>query len=108
MVPEKSFKKREVNMDEPSAADKVKNLASNGIVKELFFLDTMLTPKIITFVYWLMLAGAIIGGIVAIAQGSILRGILAMLLGLVFVRIWCEIFIVFFKMNEALQDIRKK
>ena len=36
----------------------------NDIAKGVFLFDTMITPKIITFVYWLMLLGAIVGGIV--------------------------------------------
>ena len=32
-------------------------------MKDIFFFDSMLTPKIITFVYWLMLLGALVSGI---------------------------------------------
>lgn len=95
-------------MEEPSAADKVKNLVSGNIAKDILFLDKMLTPKIITFVYWILLVILIIGGIVGMVKGQIIQSIFAILLGAVFIRIWCELFIVFFKMNEALQEIRKK
>nr|WP_306288327.1 hypothetical protein [Pseudoalteromonas sp. WY3] len=32
-------------------------------MKGIFFFESMLTPKIITFVYWLMLLGAVISGV---------------------------------------------
>ncbi len=83
--------------------------------------DSMVTPKIITFFYWLMLAGAAITGLVLLFKGfgtmkysgfagfgmvvaaPIVAGFIALLS-----RIYCEILIVLFKINEALQDIRSK
>jgi Domain of unknown function (DUF4282) len=32
-------------------------------MKALLFFDSMITPKIITFVYWLLLLAAVVGGI---------------------------------------------
>ena len=32
-------------------------------MKDIFFFDSMLTPKIITFVYWLILIGTLISGV---------------------------------------------
>jgi len=45
--------------------DSVVRPARNGssIVKTLLFFDSMITPRIITFVYWLLLLGAIVAGI---------------------------------------------
>jgi hypothetical protein len=40
--------------------------------------------------------------------GSFVGGILAALLFALGARIWCELLIVLFKMNEALQDLRNK
>lgn len=89
--------------------DEFKDFTSNSWIKDLLFLDTMLTPKIMTFVYWIMLLVVVFGGLarIFILKGS-LWGIFGILLGAVFVRIWCEIFVIFFRMNEALQEMRKK
>jgi hypothetical protein len=76
--------------------------------KQLFFFDTMLTPKIITLVYWLMLLGAVGGGLATLFNGSFLIGLGTILGGAVSARIICELLIVAFKMNEALQEIRTK
>jgi hypothetical protein len=75
----------------------------------------MLTPKIITAVYWLLLVMAVVGGLgsmfggfTGLTFGSFFMGLLYIIGGAIAARIWCELMIVLFKMNEALQDIRKK
>ena len=84
-------------------------------MNDILNFDKMLTPKIITFVYWLMLLGVVIGGLGSIfagpsgfSIGSFLMGIVYTVGGAIAVRIWCELMIVAFKMNEALQEIRQK
>lgn len=87
-------------------------------MRDLLYFDAMITPKIITFIYWLMLAGIVLGGLVMLGTGfsqGLGTGImflifvpLVMVFGALLARIYCEIMIVMFKMNEALQDIRNK
>lgn len=83
-------------------------------MRDVMFFDKMLTPKVITFIYWLLLVGVVIASLGMIFAGpggffsNLIKGILALVLGAVGVRIWCELLIVMFKMNEALQDIRNK
>lgn len=79
----------------------------------MLIFDKMLTPKIITIVYRLLLLAAIIGGIRSMFsafQGfsikSFFMGIVFAVGGMIGARIWCELSIVLFKMNEALQDLR--
>ena len=84
-------------------------------MNDILNFDKMLTPKIITVVYWIMLLGVAIGGLGSIFAGpggfsisSFFMGIVYAVGGAVAVRIWCELLIVAFKMNEALQEIRHK
>ena len=84
-------------------------------MKDVLFFKNMLTPKIITFVYWILLLAAVVGGVSTMFMGyegftfgNFLKGIFYALAGGVGARIWCELLIVLFKMNEALQDLRKK
>ena len=82
-------------------------------MRDLLFFDNMITPRIITLVYWLLLVTVVVMGLgVAFSQGvsfsSLFAGILYMVGGAVAARIWCELLIVLFKMNEALQEIRNK
>lgn len=78
-------------------------------MNDLLTLDKMLTPKFITVIYWLSLVVWILSGLFTIfAAGSLLYGILIIIFGAVGSRIYCELMIVMFRMNEALQDIRQK
>jgi hypothetical protein len=84
-------------------------------MKAVLFFDNMLTPKIITIVYWLLLLAVLIGGIGSMfggyngfTFGRFIMGLLYLLGGAIAARIWCELLIVLFKMNEALQEIRQK
>ncbi|MFO7324229.1 MAG: DUF4282 domain-containing protein [Pseudomonadota bacterium] len=78
-------------------------------VRDIFFFDNMVTPKVITFVYWLMLLGSVIAGIgVWRTLGSFTLGLMVLVGGAIGARIWCELLIVLFKMNEALQDLRRR
>ena len=84
-------------------------------MKDVLNFDNMLTPKIITFVYWLLLLGAVVGGLSAMfggyagfTLGKFVTGLFYAISGAVGARIGCELLIVLFKINEALQDIRNK
>ena len=77
-------------------------------LRDALFFDKMLTPKIITLVYWLILIGAVVGGLTAMFTTSFLTGLFGLVGGVVFGRIWCELLIVLFKMNDALQTIKSK
>jgi len=84
-------------------------------MRDIFFFDNMLTPKIITVVYWFLLLVAVViglntmfGGYGGFTFGKFTSGIAIAVGGAIGARIWCELLIVLFKMNEALQDIRKK
>jgi len=75
-------------------------------VRNILFFDSMLTPKIITLVYWLLLGAALVSGLgmmFAGGIGSFFMGILTMLAGAVGARIWCELLIVLFKINENMK-----
>lgn len=77
-------------------------------MKNIFFFDAMLTPKIITGVYWLCLLAILVGGIGSIFFGEFLRGLVAMIVGGVFTRVCFEMVIIAFKNNEYLRRIAEK
>jgi hypothetical protein len=74
----------------------------------------MITPKIITFLYWLLLLGVAVGGIGAmlsfgrISFASFATGLLVMAGGALAARIWCELLIVLFKINEHMQTVSRR
>ena len=79
-------------------------------MREIFHFDSMLTPKIITFVYWLILFMVVVSGLgVAFSYGfnvmRIMYGLFAIVAGGVFARIWCELMIVLFKIHENIKKL---
>lgn len=77
-------------------------------MKDLFFFDSMLTPKIITFVYWLMLLAAVASGVTSMFtpySGGFIIGLVILIAGVIAARIWCELLIVLFKIHDNLKKI---
>lgn len=77
-------------------------------ISELFFLNSMVTPKVMTFIYWITLLGWVISGVVVMFTYNFFAGLCIIPLGALLARMWCELVIVLFRINEALQDIRAK
>ncbi len=81
--------------------------------KKIFSLDEMITPKIITLVYWLTLLGAVFIGLSTMFTSGFtfekfITGLLLMLGVAVGARIYCELLIVIFKIHENLKKLADK
>lgn len=82
-------------------------------LRNVLFFDAMLTPKVVTFVYWLLLLVMLIAGIGSMFYtgfqymtfGTFIRGLGITVGGAIAARIWCELVIVLFKLNENVQRI---
>ena len=75
----------------------------------------MITPMIIQVLFWVGAVLSILGGLVTMATSfgryggggaQFLGGLLVIVLGPVVVRIYCELLILFFRMNETLNEIK--
>jgi hypothetical protein len=81
------------------------------MMKDIFVFDAMLTPKIITFVYWLLLFSVVMSGLGTMFSGSggifsrFLLGVFIIIAGGIGARIWCELLIVLFKINENIKTL---
>lgn len=76
--------------------------------KDVLFFDKMLTPQLITIIYWILLVVVVLGGIGTMFVQSFIAGLIGIVVGLLFARIWCELLIVLFKMNDALQALKNR
>ena len=68
----------------------------------------MITPLVIQILFWLGVVVTVIMGLITLvtADGfAKLRGLVMIVVGPLAVRIYCEILIVLFRMNESLTDI---
>jgi Domain of unknown function (DUF4282) len=82
-------------------------------IRDVLFFDAMLTPKVVTLVYWLLLAAVVIAGLGSMFYmgfqymtfGTFVRGLAITAGGIIGARIWCELVIVLFKLNENVQRI---
>lgn len=83
-------------------------------MKDFLAFRTMLTPIIIQAVFWLGAGFCVIIGLIYILTGvgqygggpNVLKGVLLLFLGPIGVRIYCEILIIFFRINETLTEIK--
>ncbi len=77
----------------------------------------MVTPVIIQILFWIGVVVSVIGGLISIVRGAgasyggggmVLVGLLWIFLGPIIVRIYCELLIVIFSINDTLTDIKNQ
>lgn len=76
-------------------------------LKAILFFDTMITPKVITFIYWLVLVLIVVVGVATLFQAPI-QGIVILVAGPIVYRMLFEMIIIAFKNNEYLKKIAEK
>ena len=86
----------------------IKPLFDKIDTNELFSLDVMIAPKLITILYWLLLFLAIGSGFGAIFEGDVFFGLFLMASISIGGRIACELMIVIFRINETLYEMNKR
>ena len=76
----------------------------------------MITPVLIQILFWLGSVAVVFTGILVIFTGAIspanqgqviLGGLLVIVGGPLVIRIYCELLILFFRMNETLSEIKR-
>ena len=75
----------------------------------MFYLDEMVTPKLITLLYWILLFGIITKGLGDIfLEGDFWRGLVWVIGGSLASRVACELVVILFRINENLDEINDK
>ncbi len=75
----------------------------------MFYLDEMVTPKLITLLYWILLFASITNGLGDIFwDGDFWRGVVWIIGGSLASRVACELVVILFRINENLNDINEK
>ena len=82
-------------------------------MKDFLAFRTMVTPFIIQILFWLGAVICLIAGVIMVIYGAtqgkaqyVWQGVLLFVLGPLVVRIYCEILIIFFRINETLTEIK--
>lgn len=85
------------------------------MLKSFLNFDSMITPKIITVIYWLSIIAVVLGGITSMfggyqgfTFGKFLMGLIIIVGGVLLTRVYCELLIVIFKINENLRKVADK
>ena len=71
----------------------------------IFYLEEMVTPKLLTVFYWILLFAFITKGIGDIFEGDFWRGLVWVVGGSLASRVACELVVVLFRINETLHVI---
>ena len=75
----------------------------------MFYLDEMVTPKLITLFYWILLFAIITKGLGDIfIEGDFWRGLVWVIGGSLASRVACEMVVILFRINENLEEINDK
>lgn len=84
-------------------------------MKDILFFETMLTPKVITVIYWILLVIAVVSGFTEMAGGyagptfaSLVMGLVTIVFGVIVARISCELIIVVFRIHDYLKQLATK
>jgi Domain of unknown function (DUF4282) len=73
---------------------------------DFFAFRTMIAATFIQVIFVIGLAGLALFSLAAIANDQALSGLLLLVFGTLYWRVVCEVFIVFFRMNETLSAIK--
>lgn len=84
-------------------------------MQDFLFFRKMVTPMIIQVVFWIGVVGVVVSGLISLVAGiatkygggpMVFSGLMMIVLGPIVVRIYCELLIVIFSINDNLNDIR--
>ena len=71
----------------------------------ILYLEEMVTPKLLTVFYWILLFAFITKGIGDVFEGDFFRGLVWIVGGSLASRVACELVVVLFRINEILHEI---
>jgi Domain of unknown function (DUF4282) len=89
-------------------------LQKGRAMRSILFFESMITPRLITVLYWLLLLAAAAGGI-ATMQGlgafgfaGIAAGLAVTAGGALGARLACELLLVLFKIHESMETLSRR
>ena len=89
---------------------------SNATMQDYLTFRKMITPLVIQIVFWLLAGLCVLAGLLAMMAGAnaargggylVIQGLLTIFVGPLIVRIYCELLIVIFSINDTLLDTKK-
>ena len=78
-------------------------------LKDFLWFEKMITPQLVTYLYWLGILGSLLFGLIIILTdfsfGSLVSGILFFIFGVICSRVFYELVIILFKIYDKLEII---
>jgi hypothetical protein len=93
------------------------DMATTNEMSDFWKFKKFITPVVIQIIFWIGIVLCIISGIIGIVRGAtanygggsmVLLGVFTIILGPLFVRVYCEILIIIFQIFDVLKQIAKK
>lgn len=75
-------------------------------MKDFLNFKKMITPMVIKILFWVGVVSCVLTGLGMIFSLEIGKGLVVLLLGPVAVRIYCELLILLFSINDTLTDLK--
>lgn len=76
-----------------------------NFLKQFISFESFITPRIIVFIFWISVIGLCLTSLITIFYGYVIYGIVKMVLGVIFTKVFCETLIVLFRINSNLKKI---
>jgi hypothetical protein len=80
----------------------------NGNFGDYLKFNKMITPVVIQVLFWLLMVAVVVAALAALYGHAVGQAIAIIVLGPIFVRIYAEVLLVIFKINDAVQTIAQK
>jgi len=75
-------------------------------VREYLGFDKLITPALVRILFWILIVIDVLVAVGHIFGGDFWRGVLILFVGPIVIRVYCEIVIVIFQINNTLTEIR--
>jgi hypothetical protein len=71
--------------------------------------NELVTPTIISYIYWIGIAGILLGVLVSLFNGfmAFVAALIGGAIGLVLWRVWCEVMLILFRIHDDLGQISR-
>jgi hypothetical protein len=79
---------------------------NNLNIKDILQFKSLVTPIFVQIIFWVLTAMVVISAVSAIFHGQILTGIVALIIGPLVARIFCETMIVVFRIHDNVAAIK--
>lgn len=78
-------------------------------MNEFLGFDELVTPSIISIIYWIGIVGIVLSVLVSLFGGftAFVASLIGGAIGLVLWRVWCEVMLILFRIHDDLRQIAR-